>query len=534
MKIQVRKPKIQMNFMSLGKFFVTLGTKTIAQLLVLIVVLIAINILSQKIFFRWDLTQTKTYSLGNGTKNILSNLDDTVTIKVFFSENIPPDMVHVTQDVKDIYEEYARYAGGNIVLEIKNPKDENFDKDATAAGIPQVRFSELSSDKFQIAQGYLGASIQYKDQKEAIEMITDVKNLEYDTSSRIYKLTHKDKAKIGFLTGQGESDSNFSGIKKLLESQFTVETVSIVNGQPIDPNTIKVLIIAAPTLNFSERDKFEIDQYVMNGGRIIALINLYDLDYQNPVINKTNTNINEILKPYGAEIASSVILDESFMPLVSGYQQIAYPYWVLVQGDTISKDNPALDKLESLIFFWTSPINDTTTEGQTFIPLVKSSNKAWEKTGDTINVDIERFVPGDEQQFVLAALLEGKETSLFKGKDIPKLDGTEDKRPQDSVRKDETDDARIVIIGDSDFASDQFLGGSDQNGIFVTNLVEWLASSDDLMAIRSKNISERSLEVVSEGEKTTTKIGIVSAMPLLVITGGIVYTFIRRKRKSSI
>lgn len=548
-EIKFKKPQFKFNPAGFANFFVSIGSSTLSQIVVLFVVLLAINIFSQKYFFRIDLTQTKTYTLSDGTKNVLSSLDDTVTIQTFFSENIPPYLISVVQDTHDLYEEYVRHSNGKVNLEIKNPKDENFGAEAEKAGIPEVQYQAFAEDKYEIAQGFLGAAITYKDKTEAIEIITEknIQNLEYETTSRIYKSTTEEKPKIGFLTGHGEKSlfADFSTIKKYLDVQFSVESVSLTEGEPIDPNIIKVLVIAAPTGPFSQRDKFEIDQYIMNGGRVIVLADPYQLEYQSTTLSKSQANLGEFLKHYGIEVSQSVLLDESYMPL---YGIFTYPYWVVAIKENLSQDNPALSQLESLVFQWASPLSEAkTNDEQKFTSLVKTTEKGWQESGDTISADpAQDFIPSSQKQFTIAALMEGKQVSMYKDQEIPAIENTEDESSQDSdqeiedkrtseyPRSDETQDTKIVVIGDSDFVSENFINASDQNAVFFLNLTEWLANSEELMSIRSKNIDYRPLEVMSDSSKFFVKATSIGVVPVLLIVAGIAYNAIRRKRESSI
>ena len=319
MEVKFRKPKLKFDSQNILNFFINLGSKTISQIFVLFIVLISLNIFSQKFFFRIDLTNTKTYTLSEGTKKIIRLSDDIVTIKLFFSDNVPPDLIQVKQDTIDLYEEYVRFSDGKIKFEIKNPQDDNFKSDAQAAGVPEVQYQEYSQDKYEVANGYLGASISYKETNEAIELITpeNIQNLEYETTSRIYKITNEEKSIIGFLTGHGEKGiySDLSSVSKLLGSEFQIESVDIQEGEPINPQQIKVLVIAAPASNLTERDKFEIDQYIMLGGRVVFLMDQYQINYQSSTLSKVDSNYSEFIKNYGIEVSDSVLLDESYLPL---------------------------------------------------------------------------------------------------------------------------------------------------------------------------------------------------------------------------
>ncbi len=542
MKITIRKPKLQktkkISLNNVWHFLVNLGSNTLSQIFVLFLILIGINIISQKYFFRFDLTETKLYTLSPGSKNIISSLDDKVKIELYYHDDVPPNLIDTRQSIIDLYNEYVRFSKGKIDFEVKNPKAENFSNDAKSSGLTEVPYETYSPDegKYYATYGYLGAAIKYKDKKEVINKIDDsnIKNLEYETSALLYKLTHEEKVKIGFLTGHSEYDINYEykNVKELLEKQFSLEEVSISNGQPIDSEQIKVLVIASPKSDFSQRDIFELEQYLLKGGRILLLVDQYDLPTQSTFVSKRDTNINEFLEKFGINVSESLLLDKSFTPLQGFY---VYPFWVLTQKENLENSNPALSNLDSVTFFWASPIKIINSDNSKKItPLVKTTTESWEVFGDTIDVDyFQNFKANlNLKQSIISVLIEGKHVNSFKDQEIPKIEsGEEDKRPADLEIVNENDDIKFVVIGDGEFVYGQG-SGLEQNKILFMNLIEWLSNSDELIAIRSKNIETRSLLRINESEKNLVKVANITFVPFVLIIFGIIYNSIRRKRKS--
>lgn len=538
-KVKMSKPKISV--MKFSEFFVKLGSHTLSQFFVFIIILLIINIFSQKLFLRLDITENKTYTLSQGTKNIIGDLDETVTIESYFSKDLPPDLLSVIRDVHDIYAEYERFSNGKIDHKIIDNQDESFKTKAQEAGIPEIQYGQRSEDKSVIALGFLGAQITYKENSEIIEIIDRVENLEYETTSRIFELTTEEKPKIGFLAGHGEKSAfvNYKEVNNTLERQFTIESIDLSDGKPIDPNEIAVLIVAGPKEKLTNRDRFELDQYIMRGGKLVVLSELYDLAEQEPIVTKNESNISNFLKHYGVEVTESVVLDESYTPLILELQIYAYPFWPLIQPENINKDIPVYSTIEAITLFWPQQI--TETEGDTtakISPILETTEKGWELGGDTVNVHPSSIsVPGFQHQRTLGALIEGKLTSAFKDKDIPKLGkDVDDKRKKKDPRVDETENALIIVIGDSDFISDNFLqiGSAEQNLIFFNNTIEWLANSEELISIRSKNIQTRPLKITEQGERTFIKTVNIASVPVAMVAIGIFYNLRRRKRNSII
>ncbi len=541
--MEINIPKLQLkklSFAKIGLFFVKIGSKTGAQFLALFAILIILNLISQQAFIRIDLTENKVFTLSEGTKSIIQNIDEKVTITTYFSDNVPPEVLQTIRNTHDLFSEYERFSNGKVDFQIKNPQDDDFKTKAQEAGIPEVQYSELAEDKYEVAQGFLGAAVTYKEKTEAVELITpdNFSSIEYETSSRIYNLTTDTKPKIGFLSGHGEKSitTELSLINEVIKRQFETEEVNFSDGKPLDPEKTKVLVIVSPTEPLSQRDLFEIDQYTLKGGRVLVLSDLYTLGTQSPTLEKSKSNINKLLAPYGAKVESKILLDESFSPIVSGFQQISYPFWVLAQNENMDRSNPALVNLESAVFYWANPITNQSAGDQQFIELINSTDKAWTREGASVLVEAKDFNPTNQQQYTLAAMISGKQESIFKGKDIPQLSGknAKDKRTSRDKRVDITDDVKVIVIGDADFITDQLIQNSEQNAILFLNLVEYLASSDDLINIRSKAYQERPLRAISTSERNLVKGFNVAIIPILLVPAGLAYNAWRRKRESRI
>src|SRR4030042_2912677 len=120
-----KKIKLKKSMIKIWNILIKIGSNTIAQFLLLFFTLLVVNIVSQKYFIRFDLTENKLYHLSEGTKNIINSYDDTLTITLFFSDNLPPDIIPITRDIKDIFDEYVRFSNGHVAFNIKNPKEVN-------------------------------------------------------------------------------------------------------------------------------------------------------------------------------------------------------------------------------------------------------------------------------------------------------------------------------------------------------------------------------------------------------------------------
>jgi len=443
---------------------VKFGSNMFIKFLLLFIVLLAVNYFSKQYFVRFDLTENKQYSLTDSTKDILGKLEEKVKISVYISDDIPPEFLPARQNIIDLLTEYDRFGGDEFIVDIKDSNSDSFKTDAMAAGLEENPFQVLSDDSYEIARGFYGLNIEYKE--ESVPMIlTDASRLEYDLTSNIYQLTNEDITKIGYLTGHGEKDFplEYGSITTYMKSQYDLVSVDLSNGEPIDKE-IKALIIVAPSEDLSKRDMFELDQYVVAGGNVIILADTYTNDFQSGMFAKKDINLNTFLNRYGLNLDNNIIADRSSTP-VSGY--LFYPYWVLALSENINSDIPVLESINSSTFLWGSSVSAAkdVVGNQKYTALVSSTLFAWSTDDDSFTADLEVVgEASDRRQVALVAMISGELKSYYADKEIPKLEGDkEDKRPADLAIVKKGEKGNILLFGDSDFISDQFIMANEQN-----------------------------------------------------------------------
>lgn len=538
--MKINKPKIKINKPEFKREQITLLSKRLLSGFSLITILglffLLLNILSERYHVRMDLTENQIYSLSGSTKNLIRGLEGEVTIDVFFSDNLPPALQDTKQNALDIFNEYQKNSNGKINVIVHDPLGAGFEDDAISKGIQQIQFSEYSEDSFAVAQGFFGASISHDGLSESIAVISDSGNLEYETTSRIFKLTTEQSGKIGFLTGHGEKSivTDISEANQFLQTQFSTEEVDLSKGQPLDPNELAVLVIPSPTESLSQRDLFEIEQYVLKGGSLLVLSDLYALEEGLPIQNKSESNINELFKIFGIEQESKLVLDQSYTPIISGLNRITYPYWVLFTPEGFEQNIPALSELSSATFLWSSPFKKVDGADLELTELLNTTENAWTESGESIDISVKEFAPTDQSKQVLGYLIEGPLTTTFEK--VPALSDkkTEDLRTEDEEVIDSVENARIVMLGDIDFITDNYHNANEQNMVLFLNLVEWLANSEELTEIRAKTVAPRPLDVIEQSERNLTKILITASAPVVVGVVGFIYLKRRKKMPSQI
>ena len=269
------------------------GGNTLAFILVVFGIVALINFLSSRRFIRADLTAEKRYTISQSTKKVLKRLDDIVTIDAYFSRQ-PARVAQIRQSVRDMLEEYRAFSK-NLQINFIDPaaEDEAEKQKLRFMGIPEVQVNVIEKDKAEVANVYMGIAILYADKKEVLPVVQTTANLEYDLTSAILKVTSKEVKTIGFLTGHDEIDvfdQAFGPLRQELSKQYDVRKVPIDAGKAIDPD-VATLVIAGPKKELTEREKYEIDQFIMRGGRALFLIDPILIQYEGPECNSSANRV---------------------------------------------------------------------------------------------------------------------------------------------------------------------------------------------------------------------------------------------------
>lgn len=344
-------------------------TNIILMVLIVLGLLAVVNFLAQKKFFRLDLTETSQYTISDATREIVENLDDLVNVKIFFSRKLPPRMVNLENQISDLFDELQAYSGGNLRVEYIDPGDDpELQQLAQSFTIPQVQLNIYEKDKAEVTSAYMGIGFIYGDRKEAIPIIQNLQSLEYDVASRLLKLTRDEVETVGFLVGhEGPDiyeDAEYGALRQELEKEYRVTMVDLTSGRSIPPE-VDTLVVAGPKTILKEREKFEIDQFIMRGGRGIFLL---DPIRMNPGLQAQPqpTNLDDLLAHYGVRVSRDLVIDSlnSMASFSRGYMRysLPYPYWPRVHKQNFNPDSPVVNKLDSLTLPWCAPLRLLTAE----------------------------------------------------------------------------------------------------------------------------------------------------------------------------
>lgn len=456
---------------------------------------------------RIDLTQNRLFSLADGSKRLVSNLDDRLEITAYFTENLPPPFNATERQVRDLLSEYAAESDGQIIVRFVNPDDEAKQQAARSDGVQPVAHQKIEEDQVAVVEGYRGIVLHYLDETRTIPVIQDTTGLEYVITSAIKELVGERKP-IGVVGGHGGPTLE-QGLTSLQSVLSLYEMREVDASQEIDPGLAALLIIG-PQEPFSDDELRRIDQYVMRGGMLgifggTLAVNL--TGEAGPAATPVSTRLNELLKPWGVELESKIVADAqcSRAPMRGpmGLQVLVpYPPIPVLQLDEEQLAHPVMFRLASPMLPFVAPIAiGDAPDGVKITVLARSSKDSWAISGPTISLQPrnprEWQMSSEAGPFDLMVAIDGKVPSAYAAP-INEEAATAIQAPPIAER-----DVRILVAGTSTFLEDSFMPPRPQQGsvqmnaalALALNAVDWLAADSDLIAIRAKTIEEPALDV---------------------------------------
>ncbi len=558
--------------------------QNISQLFLLILIILLITYISSFFFYRIDLTSEKRYTLSPMTKSILKDLDDVVYLKIYLEGKLNIPFKKMQKSIREILDEFRVHAKENLQYDFINPFDnEN-------PGIQNDVINELSGKGLK-AENILsrdkeggtyekiifpGALILYKGIELPINILSNnpgltgeqnisnsIQNLEFAFISAIRNITNEETEKIAFIKGHGELDEFYiHDISRELANYFQID-MGVIGGKPGTLDEYKAIIIAKPAKRFSEQDKFIIDQYIMNGGKVLWIIDPVNVSLDSLVNGKTialanNLNIDDLLFKYGVRINPLLIQDiQCNVLLVNVALQGSNPRfipapWLFNPLISAPPTHPVTRNLNMIKTEFVSPIDTIGARKSIKKTILLKSTRysrlisipAIIKLED-INNDIIKEDFNNPHQAV-AVLLEGQFESAFKNRILAEyfpdtiLDFKEKSTYNSMIVIADGDiirnDVRITPKGifvlplGFDRHSQQTFGNKD----FILNAIHYLTDNAGLINLRSKDIKLRLLDKSKiNNEKLKWRL-INTVIPvLIVILFGIIYNYLRRLKYAS-
>ncbi len=485
-----------------------------------IAIIVVINLLSHEFHGRWDLTEDKQYTLSSATKNILKNLEEPVTIKAYFSKNLPPHIGKTRQDFQDILIEYASLADGQLMYEFVDPgAEEANEQDATQKGIQPVLINVREKDQVKQQKAFLGATVQLGDQSEVIPFIQPGAAMEYALSTAIKKISIQTKPEIGFVQGHGEpAQAEMSQVSEQLGVLYKPVAVHLSDSAGI-PDNIKTLAIIRPMDSIPQNELEQLDKFLARGGRLFVGINRVQAELRTLYGIGQSTGLEAWLHTKGIDVMENFVVDAKCgsvsMPQRFGgftlQANVSFPYVPII---STFENHPVTSGLESVMLEFASEVKFNGDSSVNFTPLAFSSELSNTLAAPQLMSVEKQWTEEDFpiQNVVVAAAVENKSGTPY----------------------------RIIVVGDGDFP----VNGPPQqqrrlqpdNVNLLSNAIDWLQDDTGLIGLRTKGATFRPIKELDESTRILLKYTNFLLPIALAIGYGVVRSqknrMIRQKRMS--
>lgn len=453
--------------------------------LVLLVGLVLMNLTSRDIFTRIDLTDNKMYSLSSSSKNIVSKLDDRLTMKVYFSENLPNELGNTRRYLQDILEEY-RAASDEINFYFHNPQsDKDLEEQARKDGIQPVQMQAIENDEMVVKKVYLGMVLLYEDKKEILPVIQTTTGLEYMISTKIKSLINANKKTVAFLNLDKNKEIKAETLSSQLNEHYNFRKINI--GDDI-PENVDVLLVSAAIDSIDQTTVDNLKKFINSGKKVFMAQSGINTDIQTQQANAIESNIFNFLKDYNLIVKKNLILDgkcgsvqvQERRGIFMMNRAMEYPFFPMV--DSFNSSEVIVSDLEQILPFFPSEIeidstlNDNITE---VVSLFTSSNNSGIMENNFV-------LSPDPQQNPFLNLL-GQPGKIISA--LSKL----------------SSGGELLLISDSRFLNDDGGMSVEGNLVFLMNAVDYLAGDKDLISLRSREITNRPLDEIKDSSKKNWK-----------------------------
>lgn len=503
---------------------------------------------SQRVFFRLDLTKNKAYTISDVSRNLYTEIPDQVRITYFISDKLAS--IHpMPGEITDLLREYAAYSHGRIQVTAKDPVKANLVEAAENLGIQGQQIETVERDQASIATVYTGILIEYLDMMEVLPSVFSLDTLEYDLTSRIRAMIRGTVREAGVLIGDAQKQwgQNYAYLDRVMaNSGYKIR--SIVPADIIIPPSLPMLLVFGGVEDMDGWDLYRIDNYIQNGGKVFFAVETVAVDMQYGASARLleDSGLLAMLSSYGADVKPWLALDRASLTLPfqsvgpGGQAQIRfiqYPFFISVLNQFGNPQHPVSSGFNGIDLFWASPIEFVPVSGVEATELFTSTPEAWLQTGNfSINPDQTYSFSMEEDETrgtrILGAALAGKFPSWFRGRPKPAREGMDGELPDMSG---EAKDARIVVIGDTDFGSAYIqYTRSQQNLDFFVKVLDWLGNDDDIISIRSRESSAGRLDKITDPENRLAAMAFARIfnlviVPLIVIVLGLLIALRRRR-----
>jgi ABC-2 type transport system permease protein len=553
--------------------------QNLKHIILALLLFIGVNFIASKIYQRFDLTQDQRYTLSEASKETIAPVNSPIKIDVFLKGNFPPEFKKLQLETEQLLEEYRSY-NPNIIYEFINPLEsdnpEALQQEFVKRGIKGAQVEVIENGKVSTEVVYPWALAYYQEKTVTIPLLKNtlgatpeervnnsIQNLEYAFTDAFHQLINAKSKRIAVLKGNGELDDRyladlFGTLRNTyFIAPFTLDSAAVAPIKTLEQlNSFDLIVAAKPVEKFSDAERYILDQYTMNGGASIWLVDATEI-VQDPASGITaaiplNINMGDFFFKYGIRINPNLIKDIYCAPIVlaSGEERESqynkYP-WLYNPLSSSTNEHPIVNNIEGVKFEYASqiellPNNLTKT-------ILLSSSPITKIQGTPVEIDINKEIPTALQlvnegpdpavfgagEVPLAVLLEGEFPSVFTNR-IKPFKILEDKTTSKTTK--------MLVVSDGDVIKNQLERGRPLelgfdkwtnsfygNKEFLLNAVNYMLDDSGLINIRSKKIAVPFLDPQKTLADRTQWQVINILLPLgLLALFGFLYGYFRKRK----
>lgn len=514
-----------------------------------VVLFFAVNVFSTVAFrsARFDLTEQQIYTLSDGTRNILESIDEPVTLRLYLSKKVAtrlPGIKSYATRVAELLQEYEQAAGGTLHLHVIDPEPFSEEEDrAVERGLQGV---PLDNGNLHFYFGLVGANAT--GERELIPFFQPEREefLEYDLTKLIYRLANPTQRVVGLLSTlplEGGPPMAFMGGQggtgpwMIMESIRDVMQVTSLDKDVTDiPEDVAVLMVVHPK-GLGEPTLYAIDQFVLRGGRALVFVDPHSEadrvppNPQNPMgmQGPRNSDLGKVFEAWGIELVKGKVAGDLPLAKQVNFQTQSrtfvadYPIWIDLPPPSLNAEDVVTAKLPSLTMASAGILQKREGSDVQVTPLVETDERAMQIDASrlTFMPDIQSLLQEyrpEGEKLTLAARLTGKVNTAFpEGRPAVKQSEQSEQSENPDVENasrehphlaESTEPINVIVVADTDVLQDRFWVQTQQflgqriaiplaaNNSFVTNALDNLTGSHDLISVRNRGSASRPFTLV--------------------------------------
>lgn len=551
------------------------SSPNIVKGILLLAVLIVVNLLSSYFFTRFDLTEDKRYTLSEPAKDIIDDVESPIIVDVFLQGEFPSEFRKLQQETRQLLEEFAAY-NPHIKFNFVDPLEDGGDANTIATqfydmGMTPARINVVENGRTSEAIIFPWAMANYGKESVNIPLMKNqlgatseerisnsVQHLEYAFADAFSKLVHPKRKKVAVMRGNGELPDAYIAdlVRSIQEYYFTAAfTLDSVARDPqktlADLKEYDLVIEAKPTEPFTEEEKYVLDQYLMDGGKTLWMVEHVAMETdslftpsESALALPRDLNLGDFFFKYGVRINPNLVKDLYSAPLVlasgTGNNTQFNPYpWFYYPLTASPNRHPIINNIEAVRFEYANPIDTLANEITKTVLLSSSPRTKLEGTPREISLellnqepDVTSYQAGEQP---LAVLLEGGFPSVYENR----LKPFELPEPIEQGAP-----TQMLVISDGDIAKnqlqqgepielgfDRFTGNTYGNKELLLNAVNYMLDDRGLVDIRSREVTIAFLDL-EKAEEERLYWQVVNILVPLLLLGGFagLYLYSRRRK----